>query len=534
MSYQVLARKWRPKNFDQMVGQASSVQALRNALQQQRLHHAYLFSGTRGVGKTTIARIIAKCLNCEQGVTDTPCEQCNHCQAINAGSFVDLFEIDAASRTKVEDTRELLNNVQYRPQQGRYKVYLIDEVHMLSGHSFNALLKTLEEPPPHVIFLLATTDPDRLPVTVLSRCLQFHLKSIATHVIAKHLAYVLTQENIDFEQNALDIIATVAKGSIRDGLSLLDQAIAYGNNSVKVADVNQMLGLVDRHIIQQLLTALANKDGNQLITLSRQLNEQGADFAQALADLLAMLHNITLQQNMTHSKTDNDVTNLAKIISSEDIQLFYQIALIGQRDLPLAPNPQIGFEMTLLRMLNFCPSNIKPKTFERPANHQQTPPTSTVTTEPTLPTEQKTAPPIQTQQTKKNNDTEHNWLETITKLNLSKMTRALAEYTEIIQQEDDSFILQLDPQQQALLNPAQQKRLNQALNEYYGKVIALTINVAKQSLNTCPAAQLKQQRQQQHEQAKANIEQDENVNALIKQFDARIIAESIEPTTTET
>lgn len=513
-----------------MVGQETSVQALRHALQQQRLHHAYLFSGTRGVGKTTIARIIAKCLNCEQGVTDIPCEQCHHCQAINEGRFVDLFEIDAASRTKVEDTRELLNNVQYRPQQGRYKVYLIDEVHMLSGHSFNALLKTLEEPPAHVVFLLATTDPERLPVTVLSRCLQFHLNSIPQHVIAQHLADILTKESVTFEQEALNTLAISAKGSMRDALSVLDQAIAYGNGHVYSDGVRQMLGLVDQHSIQHVLNALANKNSTALMAQAQQLAEQGADFSQVLTEILTLLHHIALQQTIPTMQSDDAITTLANTLSPDDVQLFYQIALMGQHDLPLAPNPHMGFEMTLLRMLNFCPSNATRKTFDIPMQRETITPAPLPPSIPVQPINaEKTVAPVTPKPVTQKTESASSWRDIVSQLELSKMTRTLAEYTELVKYDNDELVLQLDPQQQALLNAAQQKRLNQACNDYYGKTLHLTINIAKQPLTDCPAAQIKQQQQAAQAQAKKTIESDATVNRLIKQFDARIIDDTVKP-----
>ncbi|WP_460050815.1 DNA polymerase III subunit gamma/tau [Sessilibacter sp. MAH2] len=363
MSYQVLARKWRPRNFHEMVGQEHVLRALINALDHNRLHHAYLFTGTRGVGKTTIARILAKCLNCESGVSSNPCGQCGACREIAEGRFVDLIEVDAASRTKVEDTRELLDNVQYAPTRGRYKVYLIDEVHMLSGHSFNALLKTLEEPPPHVKFLLATTDPQKLPVTILSRCLQFHLKNMSQERIVGHLSNVLEHESIRFEDSALWQLARAADGSMRDALSLTDQAIAFGNGSVSEAEVSSMLGTIDRAFVYEILVGLAEFDSHKVLNAVAQMAEQSPDYPGALAELISVLHRIALAQvapqALDNSLGDREqIVSLASQITSEDVQLFYQMALHGRRDLPLNPDLRSGLEMTLLRMLAFKPQGV--------------------------------------------------------------------------------------------------------------------------------------------------------------------------------
>lgn len=356
MTYQVLARKWRPHRFKDMVGQEHILRMLSNALEQKRLHHAYLLTGTRGVGKTTLARIMAKCLNCETGITPTPCDTCATCKSIDAGQFLDLFEIDAASRTKVEDTRDILENVPYPPTQGRYKIYLIDEVHMLSNHSFNALLKTLEEPPEHVKFILATTDPKKLPITILSRCLQFHLKRITPEQIAAHLQQIGAAENLSCDTSALSRIAKAADGSMRDALSLLDQAIAYGHGAVNTADVNAMLGSMAQDDILPLLTALAEKNGMQLFTAISQLAERAPDFKQVLEELISALHQIAITQMVPNAiSVDESLKQLATAFTPEEIQLYYQIALLGRRDLAHAPNPHQGFEMTMLRMLAFKP-----------------------------------------------------------------------------------------------------------------------------------------------------------------------------------
>jgi DNA polymerase-3 subunit gamma/tau len=385
MSYQVLARKWRPRTFHELVGQAHVQRALVNALDQGRLHHAYLFTGTRGVGKTTLARILAKCLNCtangegDEGVTSTPCGQCDSCRAIDDGRFVDLIEVDAASRTKVEDTRELLDNVQYAPSQGRYKVYLIDEVHMLSTSSFNALLKTLEEPPPHVKFLLATTDPHKLPPTVLSRCLQFTLKHMPPERVVEHLTYVLGEEGVAFEESALWLLGKAAEGSMRDAMSLTDQAIAFGQGAISHADVAAMLGTLDHRHVLALIEALADVDVARLLSEVSQLAEQGPDFSAVLDDVTAILHRLAVAQ-MVPDAVDNGhgdrdtVLALAARFTAEDVQLYYQIGIQGRGDMAHAPDLRSALEMTLLRMLAFRPQGVpKPPATPLPLQPERPP-----------------------------------------------------------------------------------------------------------------------------------------------------------------
>jgi DNA polymerase-3 subunit gamma/tau len=361
MSYEVLARKWRPGNFEELVGQEHVQRALVNGLEEDRLHHAYLFTGTRGVGKTTIARIFSKSLNCETGVTSKPCGKCSACQEIAEGRFVDLIEVDAASRTGVDDTRELLENVQYAPSRGRYKVYLIDEVHMFSKHSFNALLKTLEEPPPHVKFLLATTDPQKLPVTILSRCLQFNLKRLPVSLIVAHLQHILDAEKVEYDLIALQLLAEGADGSMRDGLSLLDQALAFGAGAVREQEVRDMLGTVSRDRVLKILRALMNRDARAVLQEVAALAEFTPDYESVLAELLSLLHHMMLAKTVPEALDEyisdrEALLELSNQISGEDLQLFYQIGLIGRRDLPLAPSDRGGFEMVLLRMLAFRPA----------------------------------------------------------------------------------------------------------------------------------------------------------------------------------
>jgi len=361
MSYQVLARKWRPANFQELVGQEHVQRALVNALNDDRLHHAYLFTGTRGVGKTTIARIFSKSLNCETGITSTPCGKCSTCRDIAEGCYIDLIEVDAASRTGVDDTRDLLENVQYAPTRGRYKVYLIDEVHMFSKSSFNALLKTLEEPPPHVKFLLATTDPQKLPVTVLSRCLQFNLKRLPVSLIINHLQHILTQEKVEFNVTALQLIAQGADGSMRDALSLLDQALAFGGGTIREQEVRDMLGTVSRERVLTILQALLTRNAQATMAEVAALTEFSPDYENVLAELLSVLHHMNLGKVVPQALDDfvsakEKLLALSEQVSVEDLQLFYQIGLIGRRDLPLAPDARSGFEMVLLRMLAFRPT----------------------------------------------------------------------------------------------------------------------------------------------------------------------------------
>ncbi len=410
MSYQVLARKWRPKRFSEMVGQEHVLKALVNALDDDRLHHAYLFTGTRGVGKTSIARLFAKSLNCEQGVSSEPCGQCSACIEIAEGRFVDLIEVDAASRTKVEDTRELLENVQYAPTHGRFKVYLIDEVHMLSTSSFNALLKTLEEPPPHVKFLLATTDPQKLPMTVLSRCLQFNLKNMTAERIQRHLGFVLGEEQVEADDAALWLLARAADGSMRDALSLTDQAIAFGAGAVREAEVRAMLGTIDQHLVYTIMQHLAARDPEQILAAVQSLSEFAPDYHSVLGDMLSLLHRVALAQvhpaAVDNSLGDRDqVMALAQQMRPEEVQLYYQVALMGRKDLPLVPEPREGLEMALLRMLAFRPADTAPLANERvSASHSETnapgPATSaaSVVTETPAPTVQPEVRPVEAQQ----------------------------------------------------------------------------------------------------------------------------------------
>lgn len=475
MSYQVLARKWRPHNFPEMVGQNHVLRALANALENNRLHHAYLFTGTRGVGKTTIARILAKSLNCEtKGVSAYPCGECNACREIDAGRFVDLIEVDAASRTKVEDTRDLLENVQYAPTRGRYKVYLIDEVHMLSTHSFNALLKTLEEPPPHVKFLLATTDPQKLPPTILSRCLQFSLKRLSLEQIIAHLTKIVATEQIEHEAASLKLLAQAADGSLRDALSLLDQAIAYGAGKLLTAEVNAMLGTLDHDVVLNLVKALATGHAAEVLQQVAQLAENNPDFNSILGELLTLLQKIALAQFVpqaidAHDELGQEILTLAQQMLPEDVQLFYQIGLIGRRDLPLSPEPRGGFEMIMLRMLVFRPqeSDLRaPRPNERqPAEtHRHSPVQASVVSHhvPVVSSTVSTPP-----------STNAEWATIVNQSPFKALTRELLVHCEFQKLEGNIFYLTLT--NKSLYNPNKHQAINDYLQQQFGKTCKIDI-----------------------------------------------------------
>ena len=526
MSYQVLARKWRPRTFHELVGQEHVVRALTNALDRQRLHHAFLFTGTRGVGKTTIARIFAKSLNCETGVSSTPCGECAACREIDAGRFVDLIEVDAASRTKVEDTRELLENVQYAPNRGRFKVYLIDEVHMLSTHSFNALLKTLEEPPPHVKFLLATTDPQQLPVTVLSRCLQFGLKRLAAGMIAAYLDKVLAAEGVPREEGALRLLARAGDGSMRDALSLLDQAIAFGAGRVEQAAVAAMLGSIDRRVVLDLLEALAANDAPALLRRVAELDEATPDYAAVLAELLALLQQVALVQAVPEAAPADGVAEpeellrLADALAPEDVQLFYQIALLGRRDLPLAPDPRGGFEMALLRMLCFRPAELESGARMLQSVPREPAPAPAPSPAPSVPLARPSAPPLPVSPPAR---PVSEWSGLVERLELGGMAKQLALNCALVTREGNSFHLALEATHAQMRNKTSEERLKMALEQHLGAPVSLRFQVGKLMAAT-PADQRQQQRAERQQAAVERVNQDPNVRDMRETFDARIVA----------
>jgi DNA polymerase-3 subunit gamma/tau len=694
MSYQVLARKWRPRSFREMVGQTHVLKALINALDSQRLHHAYLFTGTRGVGKTTIARIIAKCLNCETGITSSPCGECSVCREIDEGRFVDLIEIDAASRTKVEDTRELLDNVQYAPSRGRFKVYLIDEVHMLSSHSFNALLKTLEEPPPYVKFILATTDPQKLPATILSRCLQFSLKNMTPERVVEHLTHVLTAENVPFEDDALWLLGRAADGSMRDAMSLTDQAIAFGEGKVLATDVRAMLGTLDHGQVYDVLHSLIEGDAKALLEGVRHLAEQGPDWNGVLSEILNVLHRVAIAQalpeGVDNGHGDRDrVLALAQALPAEDVQFYYQMGLIGRRDLPLAPDPRGGFEMVLLRMLAFRPADnadaprqplkpvgisqatvdsansvaaapkpapvvaaavapapapapvaapapapapapepapvapvaapepepapvvaeavvdlpwndpVEPEAEPEPEPAQQPavePVLETTAEQPDLPPmplptpdsvvpeaperaaapipepsvaevdaatpgmDMDDEPPLDEDYIEPDMDSAYSyldelasehaadpepepepepaaapatglalqWLELFPKLPISGMTGSIAANCTLIAVDGDHWLMHLDPAHSALFNATQQRRLNDALNQFHGRTLSLTIELIKPEQET-PAQAASRRRANRQREAEESIHGDPFIQQMVQQFGAVVRHDTIEP-----
>jgi len=567
MSYQVLARKWRPHSFEALVGQAHVLRALTHALDHDRLHHAFLFTGTRGVGKTTIARILAKSLNCEQGVSSHPCGECATCREIDEGRFVDLIEVDAASRTKVDETRDLLDNVQYAPTRGRYKVYLIDEVHMFSNHSFNALLKTLEEPPPHVKFLLATTDPQKLPVTILSRCLQFNLRRLPAEHIEAHLATILEKEGVTAEAAALHHLARAADGSVRDALSLLDQAIAFGGGQVLQADVSSMLGSIERDHIFRILNALAAGDGAVLLDTVEQLAQQAPDYSDALAELITTLHRLALL-NQLPDAWDESMGDQAQLqalldkLSAEDLQLYYQIALTGRRDLPLAPEPRSGFEMILLRMLAFRPLQALPTASGSAPPPEQKMPSQTTDNAPQAQAQARAqshgSQPAESSlrvatgiDTSLSDEPQHKtpaaavvprpsatpaspgspgeWHEVAAALNLVGALAQLVANCVLESHQGDDITLALAASSAPMLSRERENQLRDALSQYYGRPIRLTLAIKEASSGESPAARDTRMQTERLAQAQISIAEDPNVQSIIDAFDGQVRPNSVEP-----
>jgi DNA polymerase-3 subunit gamma/tau len=542
MSYLVLARKWRPRSFHELVGQEHVVRALANALDHQRLHHAYLFTGTRGVGKTTIARIFAKSLNCERGVTSEPCGACSACTEIDAGRFVDLLEIDAASNTGVDDVREIIDNAQYAPARGHFKVYLVDEVHMLSKHAFNALLKTLEEPPPHVKFLLATTDPQKLPVTVLSRCLQFNLKRLPAKLIEGQLCKVLGAEGIPFEDGAIAQLARAADGSLRDALSLLDQAIGFGGGRVHEAEVRSMLGTIARERVYDLLDALAAHDGSGVLALMAGLAEQAPDFAELLAELLAALHDVALAQVLPPGEVLDDGASarsavLAARLSPEDVQLFYQIGVLGQRDLPYAPDPRGGLEMVLLRMLAFRPAGGEGAASSPPPARKAIPPApkEAAASPPTRPAAAR-PPPVPATASEPGPAAGDvpavadfaDWHAVVERLGLGGMALQLARNCVVGAWDGQALALSLDPSHAHLLGSLAEGRLKEAICRVAGRPITLEV-VAGPLPEETPAQRAVRSDAERREAAVATMQGDDLVQALAERFDARLLVDSVLP-----
>lgn len=592
MSYLVLARKWRPKKFAEVVGQQHVLRALINGLDQNRLHHAFLFAGTRGVGKTTLARILAKSLNCEHGVSSSPCGECNSCIEVDNGRFVDLIEVDAASRTKVDDTRELLDNVQYAPSRGRYKVYLIDEVHMLSTSSFNALLKTLEEPPPHVKFLFATTDPQKLPITILSRCLQFNLRRLDLKQISGHLAFILQQEKIEFEDEALSQIAFAADGSMRDALSLLDQAIAFAGGKITAEIVSQMLGSVSQQQLMQILTALATNDAKALLTHTDELAALGRDFMVALDGLMTSLQQIATMQliadyDSLEQQNGAALQKLADTFSPETVQLLYQIALHGKRDMPYAADPRSGFEMTLLRMLSFQPQTATSSAEQPPVkkSHSDTDSVPTLTAPANRsdkPTNNSTPAPLSNQRSEHSpvqdvpaktaivanpvhepsavqptqpladssatNTTDSpspignaapqpapqltsvNWTTLIAQLKLSAFARQLADHCAFVRIDNNKIYLSIAAELQHLATEKSILRLQSAVSKQLQTDVILIFTDAADAENAPTlAAERAQLATERQDNAVAAIHDDPVVELIKSTFNARIIDSTIKP-----
>ena len=541
MSYQVLARKWRPRNFAEMVGQEHVVRALSNALDNDRLHHAYLFTGTRGVGKTTLARILSKSLNCETGVSASPCGECSACREIDEGRFVDLLEVDAASKTGVDDTRELLENVPYAPVRGRYKVYLIDEVHMFSGHSFNALLKTLEEPPPHVKFLLATTDPQKVPVTVLSRCLQFNLKRLPVEQIEQQFQRILQAERLEHEPAALTVLARAADGSMRDGLSLLDQAIAFGAGQVKADEVRAMLGVVATERLPEMIAAAQRGDAAVVMQEIVAMAEHAPDFGSLLRELVTLLHRLALIQQVPEAAQTGwgDVERLHRLaqqIPPEEVQLFYQIALLGQRDLPLAPDERSGFEMVLLRMLAFRPD--APEDAPQAAGSERAEAGGVAARPPAaqpreaLPPRNPKAGPTADEgpaPAPVGADDPADWHGFVVRLGLKGMAAQLADNCVFGAWDGSLLSLRLDPACSGLLGSLAERRLQDAVSDKLGRPLRLELTVDAAATET-PAQRGAREKQARQVAIEDDVAGDPLVLAMQENFGAEIVPDSIRGT----
>ena len=594
MSYQVLARKWRPKSFSEMAGQEHVLQALINALDNDRLHHAYLFTGTRGVGKTTIGRILSKCLNCEAGVSSVPCGECTSCHEIDSGRFIDLIEVDAASRTGVDDMRDLLDNVQYAPSRGRYKIYLIDEVHMLSKSSFAALLKTLEEPPPHVKFLFATTDPQKLPITVLSRCLQFNLKNLSTERITEHLKFVLGEEQVPFEEAGLWCLGRAADGSMRDALSLTDQAVGHGGGRITEADVTSMLGSIERRYVVNVCEAMASQSGPDLLGAIGEMAEQSPDYDAALGEVLSLWHQVAILQTVPEALDPSishykELATLARSVSREDVQLFYQICLLGRKDLPLAPEQRSGFEMVMLRAMAFRPAtngrpvNSNPLPLEveppvkksDPAMYSETelePVAADITslvpleTQPDVPdieidkgvddmTETDEALSAVSETEEEGEDTPEatpakresnlddlksiervnlndfspdNWIEVRSHLNIGASLGEIASHCLYSGRNQDELVFVIDNQENSLYDLSHQDTLGQALSEYFNHALSVVINSGVTQQETPRAASVRDTAER-HAAAVDRLNTDAAVVQFKTLFDGSLDESSVKP-----
>ena len=594
MSYQVLARKWRPKSFSEMAGQEHVLQALINALDNDRLHHAYLFTGTRGVGKTTIGRILSKCLNCEAGVSSVPCGECTSCHEIDSGRFIDLIEVDAASRTGVDDMRDLLDNVQYAPSRGRYKIYLIDEVHMLSKSSFAALLKTLEEPPPHVKFLFATTDPQKLPITVLSRCLQFNLKNLSTERITEHLKFVLGEEQVPFEEAGLWCLGRAADGSMRDALSLTDQAVGHGGGRITEADVTSMLGSIERRYVVNVCEAMASQSGPDLLGAIGEMAEQSPDYDAALGEVLSLWHQIAILQTVPEALDPStshykELATLARSVSREDVQLFYQICLLGRKDLPLAPEQRSGFEMVMLRAMAFRPatngrpvnSNPLPLEVEPPVKKSDPVMYSETELEPVA-TDITSLVPLETQsdasdieidkgvddmtetdealsavseteeegeatpeatpakresnlddlksieRVNLNDFSPDNWIEVRSHLNIGASLGEIASHCLYSGRNQDELVFVIDNQENSLYDLSHQDTLGQALSEYFNHALSVVINSGVTQQETPRAASVRDTAER-HAAAVDRLNTDAAVVQFKTLFDGSLDESSVKP-----